>query len=79
MIRRLFVVLAGTMLVVTTTPASAARCKDYKTCSAAVKNWCAGKHHGADRDGDKIPCENVCKSRKQARAEARKIGCKKAD
>ena len=55
-----------------------ASCKSYRICAAAVKAWCAGRHNSADRDGDRIPCENVCKSLKQARREARKIGCKRS-
>ena len=72
-------VAAAVGLFLAPATAHAAKCKDYKTCAEAVRNWCAGKHNGADRDGDKIPCENVCKSRKQSRDEARKIGCTKAD
>ena len=75
---RLFLV-ATVAAVVASTSAEAASCKSYRTCAQAVKAWCEGRHNGADRDDDKIPCENVCKSRKQSREEARKIGCKKAD
>ena len=71
-------VLAVVALAATAERAEAARCKEYRSCSAAVKAWCAGRHPGADRDKDKIPCENVCKSLKQSRKEARKLGCKKA-
>ena len=52
-------------------------CKDHRTCTAAVRAWCNGTHPGADRDNDKIPCENICKSRAQVRKIARKLGCAK--
>jgi len=52
-----------------------AKCVDYNSCAEAVKSWCAGQHPGADRDGDGIPCENVCKSLKQVGRERQKINC----
>jgi len=39
---------------------AAPKCKDYKSCKAAVEAWCKGRHSGADRDNDGVPCENVC-------------------
>jgi hypothetical protein len=57
--------------------AQAASCKSYRTCGQAVKAWCAGKHPRADGDGDGIPCENVCKSKKKVAAEKKKISCTK--
>ena len=52
-------------------------CKKYLSCRQAVEAWCAGIHPGADRDEDGIPCENVCKSRKQVVAIEKEIGCSK--
>ncbi|MFC3265944.1 hypothetical protein ACFOEX_06215 [Camelimonas abortus] len=46
------------------------------SCKEAVQEWCAG-YHQADRDGDGIPCENVCKSRKQVEAIQKQIGCER--
>jgi len=57
--------------------AQAASCKSYRTCAQAVKAWCSGDHPRADGDGDGIPCENVCKSKKQVQAEKKKIRCTK--
>jgi len=59
--------------------AEAASCKKYKSCAEAVKAWCAGTHPSADRDGDGIPCENVCKSLRQVKAiiKSSKITCPK--
>ncbi len=34
--------------------AYAARCADYRSCREAVVAWCAGRHPGADGDGDGI-------------------------
>ena len=57
------------------TSAYAANCKSYSNCEEAVRAWCAGQHNGADRDGDGIPCENVCKSLVQVIAIKQQIGC----
>jgi len=54
---------------------AAAACRDYATCREAVIAWCAGKHPGADRDRDGIPCENVCRSRADVVAIMAEIGC----
>ena len=50
-------------------------CKSYRNCAAAVRSWCAGRHPRADRDNDGIPCENVCRSRRQVVSIMKKIGC----
>ncbi|MFG1417165.1 hypothetical protein V5F38_05045 [Xanthobacter sp. V0B-10] len=47
--------------------ALAQSCKSAKTCAEAVEMWCDG-YTAADRDDDGIPCENVCKSKKQVEA-----------
>ena len=60
------VALGALALALPAVPAKAARCSDYKQCSQAVENWCTGRHNGADRDDDGIPCENVCKSKAEA-------------
>lgn len=54
---------------------AAASCKSYATCREAVTAWCAGQHNGADRDGDGIPCENVCRSRADVVAIMAELGC----
>ncbi|MFC0282546.1 excalibur calcium-binding domain-containing protein [Camelimonas abortus] len=67
------------VIVVTTlatAPAMARGCKSMSSCKEAVQEWCAG-YHQADRDGDGIPCENVCKSRKQVEAIQKQIGCER--
>lgn len=47
--------------------ALAQSCKAAKACAEAVEMWCGG-YTAADRDDDGIPCENVCKSKKQVEA-----------
>ena len=49
-------------------------CKQVYTCEEAVILWCSG-YSRADGDGDGIPCENVCHSRRQVDAIRREIGC----
>jgi hypothetical protein len=49
-------------------------CKAAGTCREAVIMWCGG-YSGADRDGDGIPCENVCRSLAQVEATKREIDC----
>ncbi|MEN3794173.1 hypothetical protein [Fulvimarina sp. MAC3] len=73
--RLLRVALAALTLMSSAAPALAARCTDYSTCRQAVENWCAGRHRGADRDNDGIPCENLCSSREQVIEIMRSIGC----
>lgn len=70
---KLVVGLIALQLVATT--AEAARCKDYRNCRQAVKNWCAGNHPRADGDKDGIPCENVCRSKAQVDKIRAEIGC----
>jgi hypothetical protein len=43
-------------------------CKEMESCAEAVENWCNGHAH-RDRDGDGIPCENICPSWVQSLAE----------
>lgn len=52
--------------------AFAQSCKAAKSCAEAVQMWCEG-YAAADRDDDGIPCENVCKSKKQVDALMKKI------
>lgn len=54
--------------------ASGGTCKSVRSCEEAVKLWCGG-YSRADRDGDGIPCENVCRSKSQVDAIRKKIGC----
>lgn len=49
-------------------------CRAVSTCEEAVRMWCGG-YSGADRDGDGIPCENVCFSKPQVDEIRRRIGC----
>lgn len=53
---------------------SATSCKSARTCRDAVILWCGG-YSRADNDGDGIPCENVCRSRKQVDAIKKQVGC----
>jgi hypothetical protein len=70
---RLFVIGIFSLLMPSVSPASG-YCKDMKNCAEAVESWCGGEAD-RDRDGDGIPCENVCKSREQTMREEEKIGC----
>ncbi|KAB2723350.1 excalibur calcium-binding domain-containing protein [Brucella intermedia] len=54
--------------------AAARSCKAAGSCKEAVIMWCSG-YRGADRDGDGIPCENVCSSLGQVNAIRAEIGC----
>ena len=58
-------------------PGLAATCKSYSSCEQAVRNWCEGRHDGADRDRDGIPCENVCPSKRLVDQIRREIGCRR--
>lgn len=49
-------------------------CKAVSTCEEAVIMWCNG-YSRADGDGDGIPCENVCRSRRQVNQIRAAIGC----
>ena len=49
-------------------------CKDVRTCREAVELWCGG-YSRADGDGDGIPCENVCSSKREVDAIRKEIGC----
>jgi hypothetical protein len=49
-------------------------CKAVSTCEEAVIMWCNG-YSRADGDGDGIPCENVCRSRRQVNEIRAAIGC----
>lgn len=56
-------------------PASIAACKDYASCDAVVKDL-GGNWGLTDRDGDRIPCENVCSSREEVLSLLDKYGRK---
>ncbi|WP_349358270.1 calcium-binding protein [Stappia sp.] len=49
-------------------------CRQMPDCRSAVILWCSG-YGRADGDGDGIPCENVCSTRRQVEAILRDIGC----
>lgn len=56
------------------TPAARRSCRAARTCREAVVMWCAG-YRRADGDRDGIPCENVCRSKRQVDAIRRGTGC----
>ena len=49
-------------------------CKQVHSCEEAVELWCGG-YRRADRDGDGIPCENICYTKEQVDEIRRRIGC----
>lgn len=51
-----------------------ASCKAARSCKEAVIMWCNG-YSQADRDGDGIPCENVCSSLAQVEQIKEEVGC----
>ena len=56
-------------------PVAARRtCKSVYSCREAVLLWCGG-YRRADGDGDGIPCENVCSSRREVDEIRAEIGC----
>ncbi len=55
-------------------PAAARTCKQVSSCEEAVRLWCGG-YRRADGDGDGIPCENVCSTRREVDAIRERIGC----
>jgi len=69
------VVMSALSCAVSVPAANAASCGGYSSCAEAVKAWCSGRHPGADRDRDGIPCENVCRSKQQVMGERQKINC----
>ena len=66
--------LASAIAFAAFSPAHARSCKAASICKEAVEMWCNG-YSGADRDNDGIPCENVCRSKKQVEAIQKQIGC----
>ena len=77
---RLSVLLAGSMMITlaASSGTQAASCKkDYSTCEQVVRTWCDGGHPGADRDGDGIPCENMCRTKSEVDEIRRRIGCRR--
>lgn len=57
-----------------TAEAYAKSCKKYRSCAEVIADFPNGNFGRKDRDGDGIPCENVCKSRKQVEDLLKKIG-----
>lgn len=72
---RLRVLLAALIVFSASSPALAARCTDYRSCEQVARAWCAGQHPRADGDGDGIPCENVCPSKRVVDRIRARIGC----
>lgn len=54
--------------------AQARSCKAVRSCEEAVILWCSG-YRRADADNDGIPCENVCRSKREVDEIRRRIGC----
>lgn len=65
-------IIIAMMAIILPGSALAQSCKAAKSCAEAVQMWCEG-YDAADRDDDGIPCENVCKSKKQVDALMKKI------
>ncbi|WP_322997524.1 excalibur calcium-binding domain-containing protein [Castellaniella sp.] len=65
-------IIIAMMAIILPGSALAQSCKAAKSCAEAVEMWCEG-YSAADRDDDGIPCENVCKSKKQVDAIMKKI------
>ncbi|WP_157755588.1 excalibur calcium-binding domain-containing protein [Neomegalonema perideroedes] len=61
---RILLLLAATSLIAAG-GAQAQSCKAAKSCAEAVELWCGG-YARADRDGDGVPCENLCRGKAQA-------------
>lgn len=49
-------------------------CKAVSSCRQAVEMWCDG-YTRADGDNDGIPCERVCRSRREVDRIRAEIGC----
>ncbi|MEN5275736.1 thermonuclease family protein [Brucella sp. TWI432] len=61
----------------TTSPivkAARASCKAARSCKEAVIMWCNG-YSQADRDGDGIPCENVCRTLDEVEQIKEEVDC----
>lgn len=54
--------------------AQARSCKAVRSCEEAVILWRSG-YRRADGDNDGIPCENVCRSKREVDEIRRRIGC----
>ncbi|MBI1622055.1 excalibur calcium-binding domain-containing protein [Aquamicrobium zhengzhouense] len=54
--------------------AQARSCKVVRSCEEAVILWRSG-YRRADGDNDGIPCENVCRSKREVDEIRRRIGC----
>ncbi len=66
------IIIAAIAIIALPGSALAQSCKAAKSCAEAVEMWCEG-YSAADRDDDGIPCENVCKSKKQVEDLMKKI------
>lgn len=54
--------------------AQARSCKAVRSCEEAVILWCSG-YRRADGDNDGIPCENVCRTKREVDEIRERIGC----
>lgn len=62
---KLFLLLLLTALLFTPEISEAKYCKYYRSCAEVIADYPDGKFGKRDGDDDGIPCENVCRSRKQ--------------
>lgn len=67
-----FLFVFVTLLSVNSTAAKT--CKSMESCEEAVVAWCSGDSR-KDGDGDGIPCENICSSKRQVDQIRSEIGC----
>lgn len=70
--RCLHVFWGSVLLLAFTGPVHAKVCKKYRSCAEVIADFPDGKFGRKDGDGDGIPCENVCRSKKQVRELLRK-------
>ncbi len=52
---------------------TAKSCKAYRSCAEVIADYPDGKFGRKDGDQDGIPCENVCRSKKQVRELLKKV------
>lgn len=62
---KLLLLLLLTALLFTPEISAAKYCKYYRSCAEVIADYPDGKFGKRDGDNDGIPCENVCRSRKQ--------------
>lgn len=72
--QRKILLLSLLLLFSFTAEVSAKSCKKYRSCAEVIADFPNGKFGRKDRDKDGIPCENVCKSKKQVKDLLERIG-----